>query len=267
MKNFVKVSLFVFCLSTIVNAQITYRYATIEDTDQLLDLYKLIEKNEEDRQKLLIAPIEMRKSILEKNLKAGRIFVAEEDKQIVSFMKMFIISDKEQELLDITKKELNLQGDPVINGSYMVRSDVINDFNYKLELDNNGMLNKSYRNFLTDGLVSCTYIYYGGAYTLPKYRKRYINTKVTQYAFKILKEDIESGGVVLLYGQVEANSKQVGIIKAFAQFLYAGETVEFFHYACIAYKPELSFVDNNLKINFPEENKGYGNMIFGTLNF
>lgn len=258
------------------NNDIDYRLAKLSDVDVLFEMQDTF--TQDDRQRLLVFPKQVRGVILEKSITKKRIYVAvdQQSDKIVGFVKLFLIDDQD-ELAEILNDELRLgKGAPVVDCAYHIDASNVLDFGSKLVVQDSVLLHDEYPVVCSGGNYSCVYLYYGGAYTIPTYREQGINTKLTMFAFEQLKSDctriLDLNRVTYLalgYGQVEANTNQKGIIRLFADFVNNLHNTDFASEICVhhvayrAYKPVLVFdKDKNDLVVLPdvEENKGQGNL-------
>lgn len=273
MKKFLFINVCILGLSTLLNGQIQYRVATVDDVTELCNLYDTF--THDDEQRLLVFPKQVRGVILEKTVGKERIFVATDQGNIVGFVKLFLIDDQ-KELAEIFSQELRLgQGDPLIDCSYHISQGHALDFGSPLVACDSFLVQDEYP-LLCATNNSCIYIYYGGAYTCPSHRGQGINTDLIRIALGQLAADCkkiieynptDAKYIALAYGQVEANTHQKGMIRIFADFVQkvtnicSDEYVQ--HIAYRSYKPVITFNKNTEELEVgPDvaENRGQGNL-------
>jgi len=254
-------------------AGIGFRRACLEDIDKILQLYTQF--TEDDKDKLLVFPPHLQKDIIIKNIQKGRLFVAldNESGNITSFLKLHIV-DK-NEIGTILNEELCLgQNSPIVKEhSYHFAMETVNDFKSQLAHVEtpNATLSQTEKELIRGNKAkSCLFLYHGSAYTGGAYRGRGISTQLLQYAFDSFKKSFaHKKFLALLYGQVDANTNNVAMIRVFAKCLAesapsrAGNGITLQHLISRAFKPEVD-ENGNLEIIHDQKHAGIGNMVIFT---
>jgi hypothetical protein len=261
-------------------AQITYREAKGNDIDNILLLYKTMPEN--DKKNLFLFPtIEMQKNAILKSIGKKRLVVAVDDdkNKVIGFSKNYII-DNTKELDETLQDELNI----VKNNATFQQC-----LGYKTYIVNKEQ--NCFKQFQpieqsTDSLIvlnsclkqkkSSIFIYTGGYYTHPEYRGLGINTQLCLYQLETIFTTLEKiipqkkiTHIALLYGQVLANTKHVGMIREFATCLQQQSIQEqeftLHHYLFKATKPEIKEINGEHKVVFLPENEGRGSIVIAKI--
>jgi len=135
-----------------------------------------------------------------------------------------------------------------------------------------------------------TFVYYGGAYTLPNARKEGVQTRLLQEALALLQPQIRASfelqttgeneskvskqQLIFIYGQVQSSMRSKGMIHVFADFAAqialslkpsldtkSNSLFAITHHAYLAYKPSFEMNQQELQVSFPPENIGAGNVL------
>ena len=280
MKKLVNISLLhilLFVSSTY--AQITYREAKSNDIDSILLLYKTMPEN--DKKNLFLFPtIEMQKNAILKSIEKKRLVVAvDNDKnKVIGFSKNYIV-DEVKELDEILQDEFTIvKNETTLQPCLAYKT-------YSLSKEQHCFKQfpepTTQDNIILDTLCSCLkqksssiFIYTGGYYTHPEYRALGINTQLCLYQLKIIFTTLEKiipkktiTHIALLYGQVLANTKHVGMIREFAYCLQSTLVSDFtlHHYLFKATKPEFKEIHGELKVVFLSENEGRGSIVIAKI--
>lgn len=262
---------------------IVFQQATDDDVPQLLELYAGFKPDDADR--LVVFPLEVRELFLNKAIKAGRVFVAKDTTKagapIVSFCKLFMVEAKD-ELLNIVKDELAAlsaamkASKPVKAVQLSCPVSFATDFKIvpveAVDDVDDYVLN-----------LSDTYVYYGGSYTHPDYRKNGICTSLERYALSVVQPAVVArlqalgGNLFYVYGVVQANYRGFARHRSFAQFAHAvglklgvqdGSTdaIELTFHAFNACKPTFYMDGPDLKLALEEKGRGYGCFLSCNMN-
>jgi hypothetical protein len=274
-----------FCLlfSSPAFAGIFFRQASIEDRELILQLYN--NYSEEDLNYLVTFPGEVASDFLKMDLEHKKLFVAVNDdtQAIVSVVKLFII--KESDISQILNNELRCIGPerkPVLIENF--DSNLVD--NRKKFFMNNFVSSSSDDAGFELNVNRQSFIYYGGAYTVPEQRGAGIQTQLLQNALEAIQPDLISDlqafplkrQLVFVYGQVQANSNSKGMIHVFTSFVKnivsASDlpielkerltlSPQVTHQTYLSYKPLFTFNPSNqsLEVSFPEKNIGVGNLV------
>lgn len=253
-----------------VQSATIYRRAELTDVDALLKHYENIEQASQDRQNLVVYPIEVRREALQDNIVKKRFYVAvdDESQKVIGFIKFFMIG--KDELLEILCNEICCEGDSaqlVDQVLYLPKTD---DFlNHSLGNIHNAFAPYGYHN-------NQVYLYYGGAYTVPEFRNQLICSNLLAHGLNACYNDFKNYGmsdIVLVYGQARSAAGQKFMIKTFARcmknhFNPFAVVTGIYHYRFKAFKPELIFEDGTVKVVPPLDlkNHDYGNVVIYQLN-
>lgn len=267
----------VFFLSQVIFAAspIIFQQATSDDVPQLLHLYSGFTQDDADR--LVVFPIEVREVFLNKAIALGRVFVAKDTAKpgspIVSFCKLFMVGS-DAELIEIVRNELvAVADDSSVNKPFRAA---------QLFLPNNFATDFTTAPNEVAGDVEPyvfnpkdTYVYYGGSYTHPDYRKHGYCTQLERYALESIRPAVtarlreHAGHLFYIYGVVLANYGGLARHRSFVQFIHkigvdlgfseaAAEEMDIMFYAFHACKPTFCMDRADLKIIFEEKGRGFG---------
>lgn len=267
------ISLAVFAVDLslhILHSEPCYRLAELADVDALLEHYENIEQASQDRQNLVVYPIEVRREVLQDNIGKKRFYVAvdDESQKVIGFIKFFKIG--EDELLDILCNEVCCIGDSAQPVDQVLYVPKVNDLlNHSLGSAHNAFAPYIYH----DNQV---YFYYGGAYTVPEFRNKLVCSNLLAYGLNDCCNDFknyEKSEIVLVYGQARSASGQKFMIKIFAEcmnkiFNSLATVTGIYHYRFKAFKPELIFADGKIIVVPPIDlkNHDYGNVVLYQIN-
>lgn len=231
---------------------IVLRVATQDDCKEICDLFD--EFTLDDRQKLVVFPQQVRFNILRQKIKQKRFFVATCQSKIIAFIKMFMLDGSE--LQDVFQNELCLLGGKLLKEKQSIIN-VNNLYGKMLEQELS-----AFPKFPTE--TQC-FVYYGGAYTVPCFRGQRINTALQRYALTCVSKSFPKKNIdqlCLVYGQVEKNKNQTGMLRIAADFVgktLNKEIVSFKIKQCFACKPDFIMTEmGDMKPVFSEDGKGQG---------
>ena len=255
---------------------IVLRPATGEDVPQLLDLYAGFSSDDADR--LVVFPIEVREAFLKKAVGAGRVFVAQDTSKdaapIVSFCKLFMV-EVEDELINIVRDELSaVSADMTVNkphkaAQFYFPPTFSSNFG-TMPVEATGGVDA----YALNGLD--TYVYYGGSYTHPDYRKQGICTRLERYALSVIQPAVvaklqkQRGNLLYVCGVVQANYGGLARHRSFVQFAQkvavnaeavddsSLDDLKFMVYDFNACKPTFVIAEGALKVILEEKGRGYG---------
>ncbi|MCF7799769.1 hypothetical protein K9M16_02100 [Candidatus Babeliales bacterium] len=275
---FLKILLLATVLLSINNysyPRIEHKIATIDDITEILELQENF--NDDDKSKLVIFPKEIKANILKKNITANKIFVSidTDANKIINTIKLFIIKTQE-DFLEILE-ELGFRSDSINKSP----EEFLKNYNYQINREN--ILNIiEQKNILLQtnelmGLLNnfsnnCLYCYYGGAYTNPNYRNIGLNFNLIKYALNQVCPDFLVHNSIfymsLLFGQVEANKNNRGMVKAFTNFIIEHKNISYVnlqHLICQAFKPNFVFDETNSELKITSFCPGEGNIVFAKI--
>lgn len=271
MKKFCTLLLNILLFVSSACAEIIYREAKSNDISGILSLYENMPQ--ESKKNLFLFPtLELQKKAILKNIEKKRLVIALDGLNIIGFAKNFFAF--EEELEEILHDELAIiKNETTLEQCLAYKTYEITKKQNSFELfqpteqstDNLVVLNSCLKQ-----KKSSIFIYTGGYYTHPNYRGKGINTQLCLYQlesiFKTIKEKMKKEKITyiaLLYGQVLANTKHVGMVREFATCLQSTLISNFtlHHYLFKATKPELQEINGELKIVFLSENEGRGNIV------
>ncbi len=277
MKNLTKVILLtLFCsITSNIYSDVVYRLANKRDIPQLLELQKTIAQSTDDRGKLVVFPEHKRESILNETIARGRLFVATEDRNIISFLKLYIIDNGSHELTELLCDELRCCGENI--------NDIeLASFNKFTSQTDEPIFSPMHNSDSFDESIACfqvrqkqTFLYYGGAYTIPGKRGRRHGTLLLRNAFGMIRarviENIKinsSNELVLTYGQVLENQNNTLMRREFVKEIPqihnslttpAPREVLVYQYAYVACMP--AFTEEMRMLPDSDEREGRGNLI------
>lgn len=276
MKNLKKVILLALvCLVTSnLYSDIVYRLARKSDITQLLELQSAIAESGEDRAKLVVFPEHVRQGILEEAISRGRLFVATENWNIISFLKLYVI-DSDRELRELLINELrcyNRDGTVAAQSSVEMCTSQTDDPTFSPMHNADGSDIESTPFHLH---ARQTFLYYGGAYTHPKKRGQRHGSLLLRNAFGLIRDTVsahivknKSTQLVLTYGQVLANQRNTLMRREFVKeipqihnklFTPAPRTVLVSQYVYQACMP--AFTEDMEILPDSDEREGCGNLI------
>jgi hypothetical protein len=201
---------------------LSYRLATMDDIGKILRLYEGFDAD--DMSRVVVFPPEVRPQILENSIRKGRMYVAcdsmmDPDHDIVAFIKLFIVEDIPEKTNIVTSelRALKSTGDsiePVDAFFCTLDENFPTNFEAKPEFSSLGLPHK----FDKEEML----IYYGGAYTLPRYRHKGVNMLLEQFALCSIEAEVRSclargmvHKVTYVYGVVKANASGLGRLRSF----------------------------------------------------
>lgn len=256
-------------------AQITYREAKNDDLFGILLLYKTMP--EESKKNLFLFPtIEMQKNAVLKSIEKKRIVVALDGSNVIGFAKNFFVFEKELE--EILCDELAIvKNETMLAPCLCYKTYAVNKTQNCFKLfqpteqstDNFKILNTCLKQ-----KNSSIFIYTGAYYTHPEYRGKGINTQLCLFQLETIFTTIQKRmqkekitHIALLYGQVLANTKHVGMVREFATCLQSTLISNFtlHHYLFKATKPEIKEINGEHKVVFLPENEGRGSIVIAKI--
>jgi len=256
-----------FCIYSSIFG-VDFRTAGFYDLGEISDLYSNFTPDDYD--KLVVYPPEVRLANIEDMVGQGKLFVAIESGKIIGFAKLFVIKDL-QKVKTYLLDELSLGVKPCLNGSCIVTPEVISDYKHRLDFCGSA-LSDEVRSALLGGSCECLYLYYGGAYTIPTYRDKSINTQLVDFAmssiFTEYKESNQFNYVALVYGQIQSNQYKQGMVRIFAYNLINlinSAHAQIFYFCCPACKPNLGFNNRTNEVAVVSFLPGFGNMVVAKL--
>lgn len=254
-----------------VYSEIIRRRATLQDVTEILNIQRQFDND--DKNKLLIYPDEKKRDNIVSTINKNKLFVSIDTRtnNIVNIIKLFVIETRNEfnEILE----ELGFRS----NGTNKTPAEFFNDFNYNVNIEDIRNVRKIETSLLQDIEIdnflnfprNCVYIYYGGAYTLREYRNQGINFHLIKYALNtVISEQAGSHHnpyMSLLYGQVDANKNNMGMIRAFAEIIMHHNHIDFInlqHLICEAFKPTLIFANSEIQVIHENNDHGEGNIVF-----
>lgn len=211
----------------------TCNVATPADLADILELYRTLD--DAGKLGLLVFPEPYRSRFIAAALEKQRIYIARADAthQLMGMVKLFVVEDTD-ELAKIMYDELRID-----------RTE-----------------RRLPEALLAGDRGRYCYVYYGGVYTVSRYRGCGINTALTCYALEQQAGKFAAvpDGVVLLYGQVQANITQFGMVRCLTQVLGSAGM----HYYYPTYKPDF-YLDAAGALTMQhdhEDRAGRGNLVF-----
>jgi hypothetical protein len=253
--------------------KVTYRRAQQEDLGQIVDLYSTMDL--EGKSNVVEYPKQIIKDVFTKSVDKKHMFVALEGDKLISCLKVARLQDKDldEELvgeLNIgnTKqfqelRQLNFNND----GSYTTKSS-------RKNIDHESFVKNVLKPSIFENKNSLN-LYYGRAYTSPTYRGKGICTKLLSTAFgDVIRDETVKGCTVfsLGFGLVDANKGHTYMLRPFIkrvrEILGTKKSIgDVQQSVYTAYRPDLSFdtTTNEVKVSFPEKNKGCGNLVVAQL--
>ncbi len=259
--------------------EIEFRKATPEDAESIVDLINRY--GVQDNDKIVILPSLFRLMAVQKNIHAGRYYVAYDQmrKLVVGFKKFFVM-DNPDERQEIAQQELRYTGrqaELVDQSMFVYLCDQVT----KKPAD--ATVSKLFRD---DEVV---YIYNGGDFThpSPEYRGKGINTMLTRTALNDLRRTFDAQGcathakaIACVYGLTHLNdyadngsgkSRTPGLARLFGQFISgvveAREAIIIYHKRFRSCMP--TFAQESLEcVPLPDDQaiKGYGNVLYYILS-
>ena len=176
-----------------------------------------------DHEKIVILPRKFREMALQSAIEKNRLFIAEDQGRIVGYKKLFMINNKDEKS-EILRDEIRC----IDNEKNCTFAGFIN---------NDGAFVENKAALPSDYYHLC--MYNGGDFTLPAYRGKGINAKLTTVALSSCMANIKSQiqdqrapAITMVYGITQANAgeqpggpcdRTVGIIKQFKSFIQALE--------------------------------------------
>lgn len=240
---------------------IQYEYATHTDLPQILNLYDIAHKNENDKKKIVVLPQEIREASLANAIQKKRLFVARSGNTIVGFKKAYAI-DNPKELDEILERELRFTENKIV-----FAAPITEEISHR----------PTYHQTTYHHIPHATYIYNGSDFTHPAYRGRGINSNLSHAAFKIILQHHKNPVILkMVFGLTKYNAENdtsksyndrlPAIAKLFAQSIretYRPEAPIFLDHAkTIAYMPIFTFHDGKLSISPDNESiEGLGNIL------
>ncbi len=281
------VGCFFLCSAPCALAGIKYRQATEGDVNGIVALCNHF--SEDDKSKLLVFPQDKQKAEIFKHIRKGRFFVAYDkaSKQIISFLKLCVVDSEDVGGILTQELCLGLESPLVKDDCYCFSDELLHDFRLPLkQIDFSdrcfeGLLDSDDKDLIrSNKLDSCLYLYHGSAYTHPIYRGHGIYTDLLVYAFdKVQDRFFGKKHIALLYGQVNANVRNVAIIRVFAKCIAevfspylpgapffpfyevrCSNNIRLQHLCCRAYKPEFN-VRGEIEVIRDENHAGLGSML------
>lgn len=237
--------------------------AKLQHLDQLFSIYD--QMADDDRKNLVIIPQQQRRQYLQKAIEQEHFFIAINPAgAIVSLVKLYCECNPEAQyaiLHDEIKMQPYCQDITVFESEEVLKQPhIVPDT--PVILQDIPMPEKS------------IFLYYGGAYTAPAYRKRSIHQKLLQYAMTHLCQNLSlsltknTRYLLCAYGQVLANKNSISIIYACIQATRLlqpiRDIIQVRRYRYQAFKPELVYNEETQKIEVLENlerNKGFGNVL------
>lgn len=250
----------VFCMDN--SPVIICDIAQEKDLPGILALYEKATTNENDNEKIVILPVQIREEATRAAIANKRLFVAKINNTVVAFKKNYVVSDH-NELQEILTQEFRF-----IENKSIVQRNVHVDKNI---FSTDAFVDKTYH-FTPE----FTYIYTGADFTHPDYRGKGINTQLSLKSLISIMENIKPNAVSLIFGLTEPNAEFVpekkhidrvpGIAKVFAQALARADKnvdlVSFTHYKTRAYMPHFTYEKDKLIISSDDESTpGFGNIL------
>ncbi len=280
--------LVVVCLSLTlplsIHAEIECRLAEDSDLPSLQSIYE-DEITEDDTQKLVIFPsIEIQMASVAEAIKNKQLYVMFDARtnSVFSFLKMYLITDDakvEDVLINEIRclgadKKLEFSKTCSFSNPQSVMDNALSEFNAH---DTNN------ENF-TYAPEKQLFLYYGCQFTRHGLRDRQYSTKLRHIALMSLKNTIcevltttTKSNLVVLYGQVAANTHQIGIIKSIGSLIndirmHLGnsapqEEIQLNHMGYCAYKPTFISDETGAIRPLPDDHeltlagKGIGNIL------
>ena len=191
LKEYIMKYLFIFLLPLTLAATPTFKKATLEDADELLNMVNRI--SNDDHKKIVILPELFRQQAFESNIQDRKLFVAREQDKLIAYKKLYLMSKDEAQ--KVCTDEIRCMGDksqPTHVGIFKADG---NYFKFSIkEIPNHSLQD--------------AFIYNGGDYTDPDYRRRGINKRLTDFALDSIKDEIPLDIVQLnmVYGLVNENA-------------------------------------------------------------
>ncbi|MBS1988080.1 hypothetical protein JST56_03730 [Candidatus Dependentiae bacterium] len=276
MKNLTKVILLglICCITSNLYGDIVYRLARKADIDQLLRLQAAIAESAEDSAKLVVFPEHVRYTILEEAISRGRLFVATENFDIISFLKLYII-ESQKELHELLINELRCyqqDGAAITQSSLQTCISQTDDptFSPMHNADGSDIEVTPFKIHHRQ-----TFLYYGGAYTMPDKRGQRHGSLLLRNAFGLIRDNVsahitknKSTQLILTYGQVLANQRNTLMRREFVKeipqihnklFTPAPRAVVVSQYVYEACMP--AFTEEMETLPDSEEREGCGNLI------
>jgi len=189
---------------------VQYRRAVADDAEALLQLVN--EHAIHDSDKIVIVPKNFRESTLESAVSKERLFVAQYNKHLIGYKKLFLVHDA-SERREIIEDECRCTGFPADAAYVDDAGQIITSISDKTDL-----ISHDY-----------TYIYNGADFTQKPFRNRGINKALTDAALFSIKnelKDLSIKTVVMLYGLTKANAGNLlidgrtrSILKSFTSFV------------------------------------------------
>lgn len=263
--------------------------ASEDDIPQLLDLMDRIEDDADDSKLLVIVPRAMREEVLREAIAKKHIYVTKNiEGYIISFLKLYLINTKIKhdkslgeyvsELATILTKELRCcTGTPGNLTSLPSKKRHYHNVRSAAPLFEKCREDEC---FLTEYTFEPhdrqTFIYYGGAYTIPDFRGKGYGSDLLKHALnsmianKIL-PDINynaSTELILAYGQAAANKERKLMLRQFTQIISvlhamlnipSNSSYSLRHEIFNAYVPAFDEAGNLLPDS--DERKGFGNLV------
>lgn len=276
MKNLTKVILLalVCCITSNLYGEIVYRLARKTDIAQLLELQCVIAESAEDSAKLVVFPEHMRHGFIQEAISRGRLFVATENFNIISFLKLYII-ESQQELHELLTNELRCyqqDGAAIRQSSLQTCISQTDDptFSPMHNADGSDIEIIPFKFHHRQ-----TFLYYGGAYTVPGKRGQRHGSLLLRNAFGLIRDAVsahigknKSTQLVLTYGQVLANQRNTLMRREFVKeipqihnklFIAAPREVIVSQYVYEACMP--AFTEDMQTLPDSHEREGCGNLI------
>jgi hypothetical protein len=203
-----------------------YRRAVVSDVSEISGMFDVM--SPEDQANLIILPEPHRTESIREAVEKGRFFVAtDEDGNIISFCKLFIVDD-EAELQDILCN--NIRCSPSRPYRRVLENGIC-----KFSFEGSFVCSEFERNahdflMIDDAVLlgseDSIYFYCGSSFTVPKARGNGSSSKLVKFAFDTFKyriffayRDFGIKNFVIMRGQVEVDQISFRVMRSFVDFL------------------------------------------------
>lgn len=243
-----------------------YRQAHDKDLDALVQLYSHMD--ESGRNNVVVYPRQIIAGVIGADIAHGKMFVATQDQEIVSALKVCSLDDK-KEREAVLVDELNIGKEKNFEEVRVHTCGTRGVEDTKIDTSAN-----AHACFVRDIMplvhkdTGCTNLYYGRAYTLAEYRGKGVCTGLLRYALNSVLSTLKKQGetVTLAYGLVNANRSHAYMLKPLVECLGGlNKGTRFVAHQGVytAYRPDLAFNEDTQEVQaiFPEKNKGCGNLV------
>lgn len=250
----------VFCMDN--TPAVVCGIAQEKDLPGILALYEKAAINENDKEKIVILPLQVREEKTRDAIAKKRLFVAKINGVVVGFKKNYIVTDP-SELQEILTQEFRFTENKTVS-----RRSVC--------VEKNIFSNTDFADTPYHFASAPTYIYTGADFTDPEYRGKGINTQLSLKALALVMENIKADTMKLVFGLAEHNAESApekdyidrvpGIAKIFARVIQESyktdAPITFSHYKTRAYMPQFTYENGKLIISSDATSiPGFGNIL------